>query len=85
MVEDSLLVNNAGKRPEMENLSRDETVDDVEEDDYGVVENRRRIPYLARQLSMSSTNNMLQGWSEREMCPWAISKCFGDLVSKTSA
>jgi hypothetical protein len=30
------------------------------------------------------------GWSrkpppEREMCPWAISKCFGDLVSNTSA
>jgi hypothetical protein len=26
-------------------------------------------------------------WSlvEREMCPWAISKCFGDLVSNTSA
>jgi hypothetical protein len=23
--------------------------------------------------------------SEREMCPWAISKCFGDLVSNTSA
>jgi hypothetical protein len=22
---------------------------------------------------------------EREMCPWAISKCFGDLVSNTSA
>jgi hypothetical protein len=22
---------------------------------------------------------------EREMCPWAISKYFGDLVSKTSA
>jgi hypothetical protein len=21
---------------------------------------------------------------EREMCPWAISKCFGDLVSNTS-
>jgi hypothetical protein len=21
----------------------------------------------------------------REMCPWAISKCFGDLVSNTSA
>jgi hypothetical protein len=23
--------------------------------------------------------------SEREMCPWAISKCFGDLESNTSA
>jgi hypothetical protein len=23
--------------------------------------------------------------SEREMCPWAISKCIGDLVSNTSA
>ena len=23
--------------------------------------------------------------AEREMCPWAISKCFGDLVSNTSA
>jgi hypothetical protein len=22
---------------------------------------------------------------EREMCPWAISKCFGDLVTNTSA
>jgi hypothetical protein len=22
---------------------------------------------------------------EREICPWAISKCFGDLVSNTSA
>jgi hypothetical protein len=25
------------------------------------------------------------GDAEREMCPWAISKCFGDLVSNTSA
>jgi hypothetical protein len=25
------------------------------------------------------------GLTEREMCPWAISKCFGDLVSNTSA
>jgi hypothetical protein len=24
-------------------------------------------------------------YSEREMCPWAISKYFGDLVSNTSA
>jgi serine/threonine protein phosphatase PrpC len=23
--------------------------------------------------------------TEREMCPWAISKCFGDLVPNTSA
>jgi hypothetical protein len=23
--------------------------------------------------------------AEREMCPWAISKCFGDLVFNTSA
>jgi hypothetical protein len=60
MVEDSLLVNNVGEGPEMENLSRDEIVDDVEEDDYGVVENRRRIPYLARHPSMSSTDNMLR-------------------------
>jgi hypothetical protein len=26
-----------------------------------------------------------KGEIEREMCPWAISKCFGDLVSNTSA
>jgi hypothetical protein len=25
------------------------------------------------------------GHGEREMCSWAISKCFGDLVSNTSA
>jgi hypothetical protein len=26
-----------------------------------------------------------KGEIEREMCPWAISKCFGDLVSNTRA
>jgi hypothetical protein len=26
-----------------------------------------------------------RGAAEREMCPWAISKYFGDLVSNTSA
>ena len=26
-----------------------------------------------------------KGEIERKMCPWAISKCFGDLVSNTSA
>jgi hypothetical protein len=26
-----------------------------------------------------------KGEIEREMCPWAIPKCFGDLVSNTSA
>jgi hypothetical protein len=26
-----------------------------------------------------------KGEIEREMCPWAISKCFGDLVSNTNA
>jgi hypothetical protein len=33
-------------------------------------------------------SNRVQGidlLSEREMCPWAISKYFGDLVSNTSA
>jgi ribonuclease HI len=29
--------------------------------------------------------SFLQGKCEREMCPWAISKYFGDLVSNTSA
>jgi hypothetical protein len=28
--------------------------------------------------------DLWQGHTEREMCPWAISKCFGDLVSNTS-
>jgi hypothetical protein len=32
------------------------------------------------------TINMVGGGGiEREMCPWAISKYFGDLVSNTSA
>jgi hypothetical protein len=30
-------------------------------------------------------NIAADGLAEREMCPWAISKCFGDLVSNTSA
>jgi hypothetical protein len=30
-------------------------------------------------------NHLLKPKSEREMCPWAISMCFGDLVSNTSA
>jgi hypothetical protein len=28
---------------------------------------------------------LVGGGVEREMCPWAISKYFGDLVSNTSA
>jgi hypothetical protein len=28
---------------------------------------------------------LIRGAGEREMCPWAISKYFGDLVSNTSA
>jgi hypothetical protein len=39
--------------------------------------------------SLKSSNDeltaKLEEVSEREMCPWAISKCFGDLVSNTSA
>jgi hypothetical protein len=31
------------------------------------------------------TNMGIAALLEREMCPWAISKCFGDLVSNTSA
>jgi hypothetical protein len=27
----------------------------------------------------------IYAYTEREMCPWAISKYFGDLVSNTSA
>jgi hypothetical protein len=30
-------------------------------------------------------HRVLKKTSEREMCPWAISKYFGDLVSNTSA
>jgi hypothetical protein len=35
--------------------------------------------------AFSSEENFIRGDPEREMCPWAISKYFGDLVSNTSA
>jgi hypothetical protein len=34
---------------------------------------------------LATTFAFLHERTEREMCPWAISKCFGDLVSNTSA
>jgi hypothetical protein len=37
------------------------------------------LPYV--MLALITKN----GEIEREMCPWAIPKCFGDLVSNTSA
>jgi ribonuclease HI len=56
-----------------------------------------QLKYVVR-LEFKATNNMAEyealifGLSvalflgvEREMCPWAISKYFGDLVSNTSA
>jgi hypothetical protein len=41
-----------------------------------------RRPRLS-ELLRSNPNGQVT--CEREMCPWAISKCFGDLVSNTSA
>jgi hypothetical protein len=40
-------------------------------------------PPLSRIENLSDVEDM--SLAEREMCPWAISKCFGDLVSNTSA
>jgi hypothetical protein len=46
-------------------------------------------PYqiLAKRGEVAYQLSLPEGLSafEREMCPWAISKCFGDLVSNTSA
>jgi hypothetical protein len=57
----------------------------------------RRMSHLKRrtmikgEMIMIKTRKMSKKYrvkdrhTEREMCPWAISKCFGDLVSNTSA
>lgn len=58
-MEDSLLVSDAREGPEKENLSCGEMVDDVEDDGHAVVGNRSWSHYLSRQLSVSSTRNML--------------------------
>jgi hypothetical protein len=39
----------------------------------------------AQEQERREEEEVPQAPSEREMCPWAISKCFGDLVSNTSA
>jgi hypothetical protein len=41
--------------------------------------------HRGRNHSRSVLSRGVTGRGEREMCPWAISKCFGDLVSNTSA
>jgi hypothetical protein len=55
------LVDDAGEVSKMENLSCDEIEDDVENDIHGVVRNRCRTPYLARQLSVFGTDGALRG------------------------
>jgi hypothetical protein len=45
----------------VENLFHSENVEDVKDNDHGAIENRCRDPYLARQLSISSTGNTLRG------------------------
>jgi hypothetical protein len=46
--------------------------------------NALSVAYL-HSLACSVWYWMSRRTSEREMCPWAISKYFGDLVSNTSA
>jgi hypothetical protein len=43
-----------------------------------------KVDYTVVVLSFVDFST-LGGAGEREMCPWAISKYFGDLVSNTSA
>jgi hypothetical protein len=43
------------------------------------------ILYLFYLLCVMLALITKKGEIKREMCPWAISKCFGDLVSNTSA
>jgi hypothetical protein len=49
------------------------------------------FPSLKRSLRpselhlLNQTEHKVPARTEREMCPWAVSKCFGDLVSNTSA
>jgi hypothetical protein len=38
-----------------------------------------------KEMNHLKMTAMIKGEIEREMCPWAISKYFGDLVSNTSA
>jgi hypothetical protein len=40
---------------------------------------------MGETTSLNSNNARTVGVPKREMCPWAISKYFGDLVSNTSA
>jgi hypothetical protein len=50
---------------------------------YGFV---LRPPLVLQILApKGSTSSVADVIIEREMCPWAISKYFGDLVSNTSA
>jgi hypothetical protein len=43
----------------------------------------KKIPALSREIKEEAASTPPA--PEREMCPWAISKYFGDLVSNTSA
>jgi hypothetical protein len=45
----------------------------------------RELLYLYIAAASEVVSMVLVAESEREMCPWAISKYFGDLVSNTSA
>jgi hypothetical protein len=47
----------------VENLPNSEFEDDVEGDNHGAVGNRRRTPYLARQLFVLGTDGALRSVS----------------------
>jgi hypothetical protein len=49
--------------------------------DHGVGAESRQLTVVPTAVSASPVAAAMKG----EMCPWAISKCFGDLVSNTSA
>jgi hypothetical protein len=47
--------------------------------------NRLYLHRILKKTSYELLTGKKPNISEREMCPWAISKCFDDLVSNTSA
>jgi hypothetical protein len=46
---------------------------------------KEALPSKVAQVEAAELNEEEMALIEREICSWAISKCFGDLVSNTSA
>lgn len=58
-MQSALSTSDVGEGSKVEDLPGDKVKDNVENDDHGVVVNRRHTPFLTRQLSLCGTDNEL--------------------------